>query len=79
MNKSTIEKKIKKILVSKNAPLVEINEIKGIKEMGEDIIVDELYVSMGECTGEEFEAIKSMREQIEIDNKILITNVIIYL
>ena len=75
-----LENKIKKSLVKCGAPTVEINNIKGVKKIeGKEVQVDRLYVSMGECTGDEFESIKRMREQIEIESGVSIVNIMIYL
>ena len=74
-------KEIENILLEQlkqlQAPLVTINKIKGIKQIDGKIIISSLRVNMGKCTGNEFEAIKTMRQQVEIMNGILISGIIV--
>lgn len=80
MTNNTIKNKVRELLVKNDAPSVIVGRIKGVKQISEEIItVNELIVSMGECTGQEFETIKTMRQDIESKYGISIINVLIQL
>ena len=77
MSSGKIRTIIKKTLKGCSAGNVTITRLQGIKEDGKSTTVDTLFLSMGDCTGEEFEGIKLMRQTVSMFHGINITNVVI--
>lgn len=77
MGSETVKRIIRKELVNLGASLVTLTRIRGLGVNEDMITVNNIFVSMGECNGEEFEAIKAMRQNVEIKHNIQIVNVTI--
>ena len=76
---SSVRAIIRKTLKDCGAGDVSINRVKGVTKSDCGIMIDTLYLSMGNCDGDEFDGIKAMRQNVELFYKMNITNILISL